>query len=145
MSTVTSAPAGTAGTSAPRSRRTARSAAVLGSAAAAAGVWLVAVPGLGVDLRVDMAGRTQPVGISAVVAASVVAGLLGWALLAVLEAHTARAAGLWTGAAVVVALLSLGGPLGAGVSAAAVAVLVTLHGVVAAVLIPVLRRTSRAR
>ena len=64
-----------------------------------------------------------------------VAGLLGWALLAVLTRTTRRPVTIWRVAAVVALLLSLGGPLSAGAGAAA-AVLVALHVAVAAVLVP---------
>jgi hypothetical protein len=103
------------------------------------------VPVLGVDLTVGPGGRAQSVGLGSVVLTSLVAGLLGWALLALLESRSRRAATVWTAIAIVVALLSLGGPLSAGAGAAASVVLVALHAVVAAVLIPALRRTSPTR
>jgi hypothetical protein len=126
-------------------RRTGRAGAALGAAAAAAVVWVVAVPVLGIDLAVSPGGQPQSVSLGAVVATSSVAGLLGWALLAALETRTRRAVTVWSMIAVTVALLSLGGPLSAGASGAATAALVALHVVVAAVLIPGLRRTSPSR
>ena len=122
-----------------------RAAAVAGAAAAAALVWTVAVPVAGVDLAVRMGEQTQDVGVGSVVAVAATAGLLGWALLAVLESRTRRAAGIWTGAALAVLALSLVGPLTSAATAAAGVVLVVLHLTVAAALIPALRRTSRTR
>ena len=124
-----------------RARR--RAVVVAGAVAAALGVWLVAVPLLGVDLQVQPnGGRAQAVGVGEVVVASLAAALLGWALLALLERRTARALTLWTLAAVAVLLLSLGAPLTTARTASAAIVLVALHLTVAAVVIVGLRRTS---
>jgi hypothetical protein len=142
--TTTIKTTGTTGT-APAARRRARGRAVVvaGAVAAALGVWLVAVPLLGVDLQVQPnGGRAQAVGVGEVVVASLAAALLGWALLALLERRTARALTLWTSAAVAVLLLSLGAPLTAARTASAAIVLVALHLTVAAVVIVGLRRTS---
>ena len=129
-------------TTASRRRRSARALTVLGATAAAAAAWLVAQPIAGVDLSVSMDGRTQPVGLASVVGVSVAVGLLGWALLALLEFRIRRAAPVWTAVAVAVAVLSLAGPLTSAVSGAAGVVLAGLHLLVAAVLIFGLRRSS---
>ena len=130
----------------PASRRaSSRAAAVLGAAAASGAAWAAAVPLAGVDLRVELGDRAQTVGLGAVVGTALLAGALGWALLAVLEHRTSRAATLWTRIAVVVATLSLVGPLSGGATAAATAVLLALHLVVAAVLVPLLRRSTLPR
>jgi hypothetical protein len=126
-----------------RARTRARAVAVAGATLAALGVWAVAVPLLGADLLVRPGGGSaQRVGAGAVAAASLIPALLGWALLALLERRTARARPVWTGVAVVVLLLSLGGPLTAGTTTASKAVLVLMHLAVGAVLIPALRRSS---
>ena len=117
--------------------------AVAGAAGAAVLAWAVAVPVLGVDLRVGTEGAATAVGPGSVVAAAVLAGLLGWALLALLVRSVARAGTVWRAVAVVVLLLSLGGPLAMGVGTASVVVLLTLHAVVAAVLIPLLPAAVR--
>jgi hypothetical protein len=114
--------------------------AVAGGIGAAALGWAVAVPLLGVDLRVGTEGAVRTVGVGSVVAAAAVAGLLGWALLALLVRSVARAEPVWRAAAVVVLLLSLGGPVAMGVGTASVVVLLVLHGVVAVVLVPLLPR-----
>ena len=117
--------------------------AVAGAAGAAVLAWAVAVPVLGVDLRVGTEGAATAVGPGSVVAAAVLAGLLGWALLALLVRSVARPGTVWRVVAVVVLLLSLGGPLAMGVGTASVVVLLTLHAVVAAVLIPLLPAAVR--
>lgn len=126
-------------------RRVVRVAALVGAAAAAVVLWVAAVPLGGVDLQVEMGGETEAVDLRAVVVVASAGGLLGWGLLAVLEWRVRRAAAIWTAVALVATLLSLVGPLTSATSAAAGAVLVGLHLVVAAVLIPVLRRTSPSR
>ena len=134
------APARTAG--APR-RAGERALVVVGAVAAPLGVWLVAVPLLGVDLQVrPNGGAAQTVGAGAVAAAGLTAALLGRALLALLERRTTRARTVWTAVAVTVLLLSLAGPVTGARTASAAAVLLALHLAVAAVLIVGLRRTS---
>jgi Family of unknown function (DUF6069) len=76
---------------------------------------------------------------------SLVAALAGWALLALLERFTARARTIWTAIALLVALLSLAGPLSIlATTEANVLALALMHVVVAAVLIPILAGTSPA-
>lgn len=117
--------------------RTPRRATVAGvTVLAALAVWVVAVPLIGVDLVVPAAGST--VGPLAVAVTSLLAALLGWALLAVLERRTSRARRTWTITASVIALLSLAAPLTSGASPAVTATLVAMHVAVAAVLIPTL-------
>jgi len=83
------------------------------------------------------------VGPGSVLAAAVLAGLLGWALLALLVRSVPRAGAVWRAVAVVVLLLSLGGPVAMGVGTASVVVLLSLHAVVAAVLITLLPAAVR--
>ena len=108
---------------------------VLGAPALALVVWALAVPLAGTTLTVRMAGGTQTVDPVSVVVASLVAGLAGWALLAVLERWSARPGRIWTIIALAVCALSLTGPLGSAVGAAATLVLVLLHLAVGAVLV----------
>ena len=119
-----------------------RAGAVVGAVIAAVLAWVVAVPVGGVDLEVDMDGRTEGVGLRDVVVVALGSGLLGWALLATLEWRVRRAPALWTASAIAVTLLSLLGPLAWAATTGALAVLVCLHLVVAAVLIPAMRRTA---
>jgi hypothetical protein len=124
-----------------------RAVAVTAAALAALVVWSVAVPLLGVHLTVQTTpgSSTQTIGAGLVVAVSLLVSLLGWGLLAALERRTQRAGTLWTATAGVVLLLSLTGPLTAAVTTAGKVSLVVLHLTVAAVLIPLLRRTTPPR
>ncbi len=108
-------------------------------------VWSVAVPGLGINLTVEPGSDTRAaltVGPVLVAAVSLLAGLLGWALLAVLEGRTQRAHAVWGGTASVVLLLSLAGPVTRATTTSAAITLIVMHVGVAAVLIPLLVRTS---
>ncbi|MEV4019802.1 DUF6069 family protein [Nonomuraea angiospora] len=113
---------------------------LIGAPAAALAVWALAVPLAGAALTVRTGGGTQTVGPVSVIVASLVAGLAGWALLAVLERRTARPGRVWTITALVVLVLSLAGPLGSAVGLAATLVLTLLHLVVGAVLVAGLAR-----
>lgn len=123
----------------------ARVLAWLGSAVAAVAVWVIADPLVGADLRVDVAGTEQDIVPVAVVLASLVQAGAGWAVLALLERFLTRARTIWLVLAVVVLV-------GAGVNAAVAALntetavwLNIMHLAVAAVLVPVLARTSPRR
>lgn len=101
-------------------------------------VWFIA-RALDVTLAVNTGGNRQDVAVSAVVAATVIAGLTGWALLALLERLTAAGRTIWTVVAVLVLLVSLLGPLG-GVSTGTKVTLAVMHLAAAAVIIPAFRR-----
>jgi hypothetical protein len=132
-----------ASTAACRRRRTrARMLTVLAAAFSAVLGWVIAVQVLGVELVVAVGATEQSVGLIAVVSTSVLAGLAGWALLALLERRTARAKFAWTITAVTVLVLSMAGPLGAS-SMQAMATLIALHVAVGGVLIAGLRASSR--
>lgn len=93
-------------------RIVARIGVVAAGAAAALVIWALALIGGGIQVAL---GGGEPADMPwwQVLAASAVAGLAGWALLAVLEARLgARARRIWTVIAVVVAVLSLAGPFG---------------------------------
>lgn len=117
---------------------------VAAAAVAAVLAWLIAVPIVGIDLLVRPGGgAAQQVGLGSVVAVSLLASLLGWGLLALLERLVSRRAlTAWTVVAVVVLMLSLSGPLTAATNAAVAIALVLMHLVVGAVLIMGLRRTT---
>jgi Family of unknown function (DUF6069) len=133
------------GVSTTRARtRTRRAAAVLFGTAAALAVWVVAVPLAGTELEVQSGAEAavQEVGPASVAATSLLAALAGWALLATLERFTRRARTVWVAVALVVLALSLFGPLTQGQGTAATVTLLTMHFVEAAVVIPLLARTS---
>ena len=116
---------------------------VAAATVAALAIWALATPGAGIALSVHRGAAVQSIGSGAVLAASLVAGLAAWALLAVLERVLRRPAATWTAAALVAFLVSLAGPLGGAAGAASGVALASMHVVVAAVLIPGLRRTAR--
>ena len=118
-------------------------ATVLGATAAAVAIWAVATAA-GAELTVSF-GPGQPiqkVTVVNVVVAALVGSLAGWGLLALLRRFTANARAVWTVIAIVVALVSLGGPLSATASAGTKMSLVAMHLAVATVVIVVLRRTT---
>lgn len=104
--------------------------------------WVVAVPLAGVALVARSGAGEQRVTPLAVAVSTLLAGLAGWALLALLERVTGRARAVWTAVAVLVLLLSLLGPLGGGAGGPATVTLLVLHLVAGAVLVPGLRRTA---
>jgi hypothetical protein len=125
-------------------RPSTRTTAVIGATAAAVAIWAVATAA-GADLTVSF-GPGQPIQkitIVNVVVAALVGSLAGWGLLALLRRFTTNARAIWTAIAIVVALLSLGGPLSAIASTGTKVSLVAMHLAVATVLIVVLRRTHR--
>jgi predicted permease len=128
------------------SLRQTRALSVGGAVIAAVAVWVLAVPLLGVHLIVRFGnGSPQSVGVDFVVGATLIASLLGWGLLAMLEKRTSRARTIWTVVAIAVLLVSLSLPLSAGTTASTKAVLAVMHMAAAAVLIPGLRGGLRLR
>lgn len=128
--------------SATRIRILGRPAAVAAGVAAPLVVWVVAVPGAGIDLAARTGETVTRIGPLSVASAALVAGLAGWGLLAALERHTKKPRTTWTvvaGAALLVSVLL--GPLG-GVSISAGVVLIGMHLVVGAVLIALLPRAG---
>lgn len=110
-----------------------RALVVVGTALAALAVWALEDPIGGVDLAVRNGETAQHVGAGGVIGAALVAGLVGWALLARLERRAKRPHRTWAIVASIVFVLSLAGPAG-GVDTAAKLALAALHvGVAAAV------------
>ncbi len=109
--------------------------------------WYLIENAIGTDLvGPSMGGRpTLPIGAPAVAISTIVATLIGWGGLALLE----RKAGgnprrTWTTLAVIGTLLSLGLPLsGSGIEGSQRGGLMALHLLVAVVFIPLLARTAR--
>ena len=125
----------------PARLRLTRVLGVAGACAAALAVWTIAVSTLGVQLLVRFGdGAPQTVGLGLVVGASLVASLLGWAVLALLERRTPRARPIWTVIAIVFLAASVSLPLSAGTTMSARITLALMHLGAAAVLIPTLRR-----
>ncbi|RCK68574.1 hypothetical protein DT076_15175 [Desertihabitans brevis] len=112
--------------------------------AVAALVWTLAVVVGGLALTARTGAVVQTIGLGSVLAAAAVAGSAGWAVASLLTRVSRRARTVWTVLACLVAVLSLAGPLTAGTTPGAVAVLVLLHLVVAAVVVPGLAPRQRA-
>ena len=116
--------------------------AVLAATASAVAIWAIA-SAAGAELTVNYPGQPiQKITVLNVVLAALVGSLAGWGLLALLRRFTAKARAVWTGIAIVFALVSLGGPLSAIASAGTKVSLAAMHLAVATVLIVVLRRTT---
>ncbi|SNT60549.1 hypothetical protein SAMN05421812_112123 [Asanoa hainanensis] len=143
MTATTNATAHTAAECA-RKRRRARGLAVVAAAAATFTVWTIADPIAGVDLIVDQGSGATTVTPVAVVLVTVLAGLAGWGLLAVLERWTKGGTRTWTLIASTVLAFSLLGPIGSGVGAGAKLALLAMHLATGAVLIPIMARSNRA-
>lgn len=127
----------------PAVKRRRRLFVVLAATLAAALVWVIAVPLLGIDVRVpDSPGSETRVDLELplVVLTAAIASLAGWGLLALLERFTPRAFVIWAVVAVLVLLLTL--PYASGFTGQERAVLTIMHVVVAAVLTPGMRTTT---
>ncbi|MGF1648281.1 MAG: DUF6069 family protein [Kineosporiaceae bacterium] len=117
----------------------------LGGAVAALVVWVVAAPIAGADLRATVAGSEQEIVAVAAVVSALVQGGIGWAVLALLERFLGRARTIWLVLAALVLVFSgVNAATAAGNTETAVWLNV-MHVAVAAVLVPVLARTSPRR
>ncbi|BCJ35369.1 hypothetical protein Athai_28720 [Actinocatenispora thailandica] len=121
----------------------ARALTVAAAVVAAVLGWALCGPVAGIDLTVTVGAGRQRVGAGAVVVATLVVGLAGWGLRALLDRLTARARTVWTVLAGIVLLLSLSGPVGSAADGGAVAALVGLHLLVGLVLLVGLRAAGR--
>ena len=120
-------------------RRLRRAGSVL-AAAAAAGVVSLVGSAAGVDFLLSDSTGAVVISLPIVLLFATAFGLLGWAALAVLERFTGKARAIWTGLAVAVLVLSLPPIFPEDATVATKIGLVLVHGAVAAVLIPLLRR-----
>lgn len=122
-----------------------RAVAWLGGAVAALLVWVVAVPLAGADLRAAVAGTEQAIVVGAVIASALIQGAIGWAVLALLERFLARARTVWLVLAALVLVLTGVNAVVAAENTETAVWLNVMHLAVAAVLVPVLARTSPRR
>jgi len=125
-----------------RKRRWTRALAIVAAAGATFTVWTVADPLAGAALVVDSGSGHTTVTPTAVVLTTVLAGLAAWALLALVEHFTRRAAVVWSWVAGAVLSISLLGPIGSAVGGDAAVALVAMHLATGAVLIPIMARSS---
>jgi len=112
-----------------------------GATLAAAAVWAIEVPLLGIRLQAQF-GNTAPqsIGIGLVVLSALAGSLAGWGVLVLLERRFARARTIWTGIAIAFLLVSFSAPISAGTTTTTKVALAMMHVAVAGVLIPTLRR-----
>jgi hypothetical protein len=123
-----------------------RALCVAGGVVAAALAWIVEVPLLGIHLNFRFGtGHIQAIALGQVIGVTAVASLAGWLLLALLERRTQHARLLWAAVAIAALAASLGLPLAAATTTAAVAGLIAMHLAVGAAVIPAMARTARAR
>lgn len=104
-------------------------------------LWLVA-HALGAGSVLTDSTGTATIGLAVVLGFAVLPALLGWGALAALEHFTGRAGAVWTVLAAGVTLLSLLPVLAEHATAGTGAALILIHLAVAAVVIPVLRRSA---
>lgn len=125
-----------------RSRRS-RPLAVAAATAAALTMWAIASQVAGLDVRLSAGALPEHVTAVTVAVVTVLAGLAGWAVLALLEQVVPlRARRTWTVLAAAVMAVSLTGPLDAGTTTATKIALMCMHLAAAGVLIPALARSS---
>lgn len=117
----------------------ARALTVAAAVAAAVLGWALLAPVAGLDLTVTVGTGQQRLGVVAVIAATLVTGLVGWGIRALLDRLTGRARTVWTVIATIVLALSLLGPVGSAVGGGTVAALIGLHLLVGLVLLLGLR------
>lgn len=110
----------------------------------AALVWAVAAL-LQLDVSVTMNGAVQAIGGARVAVSAAAVALAAWGVKALLERMLRRPTSWWLTISIAVGVLSLLGPLTMATSMAASAVLVAMHVVPAAILIPGLARTGQRK
>jgi hypothetical protein len=99
-----------------------------------------------VDLAVQSgAANVEHVGPASVAFASLIAGLAAWGLRAALERIASRPRVAFSRIALAALVVSLAGPIGLGVTAAAAVTLACMHLSAAAVLIPAMARSTASR
>jgi len=122
----------------------ARALCVVGGVLAAAIAWTVEVPLLGVHLDYRFgSGHIQTIAAGQVIGVTVVATLLGWLVLAILDRRASHARPLWTTIALATLAASLALPLTAATTTSAAAGLIVMHLTVGAAVIPAMARTAR--
>ncbi|MBO8186382.1 DUF6069 family protein [Streptomyces spirodelae] len=116
--------------------------AVVLATTAPAVVWLAA-KAAGADMEVTMHGQpTMRVGLPLVLIAALLANLAGWSALLLLRRVTSRSRAAWTVLSGIVLLVSFAPVISARASTGTTLALAVMHLVVAAVLVPGLRRAT---
>jgi hypothetical protein len=105
--------------------------------------WVVEVHVVGVDLAYRFgSGAATSLGIAQIAGASLVASLLGWGVLAVMEKRDRRSAQHWLALAALFVLASLSLPIFAATTTAGLVALVILHIAVGVSSVPFLYRSA---
>lgn len=108
-------------------------------------LWALAELAFDLDLRSPAFGdaESSDIGAGNVLVAALIGSLVGWAALALLERVTVHAPRIWVAGALVLLVVSLGGPLGGtDIGATSRAVLAAMHVLVAGILIAGLYRSA---
>jgi hypothetical protein len=117
--------------------------AVAAATAAVLAVWAIASQVAGLDVRLSVGARPEHVAAVTAAVVTALAGLAGWAVLALLErVAPLRSRRTWIVLAAVVLAVSLAGPLDAGTTTATKIAPACLHLAAAGVLIPALARST---
>ena len=124
-----------------------RISAVLAAIAAPLIIWVAATPVLKIALEVRLTpgSPTQTVSALTIAIVGMLAGLVAWGLLALLERVTRHPRAIWTSISMVVLVVSLAGPLSGAQTPSAKVALVCMHLAVAIALVPLLAYTAVAR
>jgi hypothetical protein len=118
---------------------------IVGAAVVALAIWVIAVPIAGLDLTVGSGATARTVGPVPVVVVALVAGVLAWALLALLGKRSRHGRRAWRVTAWTLLTLSLLGPVTMGATAGVVVSLVAMHLAVGTTLILGLAPTASDR
>ena len=110
-----------------RARRLHRAITLVAAAVFAMIVWTISVPVLGVDLIAGHGSSAQPVGPVSIAIVPLLAGGIGWALLALLERAGTTGRRVWRIVGWVVLALSLIGPITMATSAGVLISLLLMH------------------
>lgn len=121
-----------------------RAMVIVAAAIAALIIWVVADPIAGVTLEAETGtGDVRRIGPIAIIVVTAVGGLLGWALLALLERTTSHPGVIWSVVAVILLFASLAGAWG-GTSTSVRVTLLLMHVAAGAILISGFLRTRRS-
>jgi hypothetical protein len=123
-------------------RRRARASAAGGATIANIAVWTIA-SAFGVDFKLADSTGEAVVNLPTTIAFTLLFGMLGWGSLALLERFTRRARTVWTALATAVLLLSFVPICLEHASTGTKISLSLIHLTVAAVIVPVMRRSAR--
>lgn len=126
-------------------RRLGRLAAIAAAVILPLLVWLIGVPGAGIELVAGSGAAAQPIGPASIVTAALIAGFAAWGVLALLERFARHASRIFAIIGCAVLVLSLLGPVLTGATGTVLVVLLGMHVVTGAALViglPLAARTG---